>query len=79
MLPFYIDSLDTIIFLNVVECVTEDEFSHWIKFMSIEMGSVVQFIRIINRIYVRKLDITETNLSTLKSVETLDVYVRYEK
>lgn len=42
--PVHIDSLDH--FLNVVECVSEDEFIHRIKFMSIAMGAVVQFIRI---------------------------------
>lgn len=61
--PVYIDSLDH--FLNVVECMSKDEFIHWIKFMSIAMGAVVQFI-LINRILAHVMYGSETNLSTLK-------------
>lgn len=72
--PVHIDSLDH--FLNVVECVSEDEFIHRIKFMSIAMGAVVQFIRINCRCVCVHIQTryTETNLSTLKSVESLCSY-----
>lgn len=74
--PVHIDSLDH--FLNVVECVSEDEFIHRIKFMSIAMGAVVQFIRINCRCVCVQCAHTkcntETNLSTLKSVESLCSY-----